>query len=379
MQLPQIDRWGSLSGSRVLVRVDMNTPIAQRDGRRVVSDDFRIRASLPALQALLERDAHVVACTHLGRPDGRFDPRYTVEPVRGALETLCPGVELMENLRFDPGEEHNDDEFGRLLVKGFDYYVNEAFGVSHRAHASVMAPPMYLPSAAGPNLTTEVSTLLSVFEGPARPFVAIVGGAKVADKLAITRRLVEQADAVIIGGAMAFTFWLAQGRAVGDSLVDRSKVDECRELLATGRVHVPTGALGLATGEPFGAGGEAAAMEFSSAIPDGHVGLDIDSASAAQFAELIASAATVLWNGPMGVFEDPRFAAGTTVLAQAVANCAGETIVGGGDSAAAVAQLGLSEQMSFVSTGGGASLELLELGDLPGLRALRTSPWNDGA
>lgn len=360
----------------MLVRVDFNTPLELVDGELRVADDFRIRAAVPLFTSLMERGAHVVACTHVGRPHGHYVEKYGVAPMRRALQALCPGVELMENLRFDPGEESNDEEFGRMLVKGFDYYINEAFGVSHRAHASVMAPPRYLPSAAGPNLITEVTTLLEIFEQPRRPFIAVVGGAKVADKLSFIAKLVERADSVIIGGAMAYTFWRALNYSVGGSLVDDSRVDACRDLLATGKIVLPVDAAALAVGAAFGPGGGPDRAEiFDQAIPDGWVGLDIGPRSVAQFTELLHGAGTVLWNGPMGVFEDPRFEKGTQSLAAAIARSHATSIIGGGDSSAALAKFGLCNEVSFISTGGGASLELLEFGDLPGLRALRECPW----
>jgi phosphoglycerate kinase len=374
--LPSYDRWGSLKGKRILVRVDFNTPVAEVDGRLEVTDDFRIRASLPLFEELLSRGAIVVACTHFGRPQGQVVEKYSVEPVRRRLNELCKDVELLENLRFNPGEEANDPAFGASLVEDFDYYVNEAFGASHRAHASIMVPPTLVPSAAGLNLQRETSTILSLLESPQRPFVAIIGGAKVADKLAITTVLCEKADTVIVGGGMSYTFLAAQGHTVGSSLFDASYVDQCAELLAAGNVVIPFDALGLTSGAPFGTGGPDPAVVFGADIPEGFVGLDIGPASAAHFADVIAGAATILWNGPMGVFEDERFAGGTEVVARAVAKSNAVSVVGGGDSVAALQALGLEGDVSFVSTGGGASLELVELGDLPGLRALRESPFN---
>jgi phosphoglycerate kinase len=374
--LPSYERWGSLVGKRVLVRVDFNTPVAEVDGRLEVTDDFRIRSTLPLFEELLARGATVVACTHFGRPKGVVVEKYSVEPVRRRLATLCPGVTLMENLRFNPGEEANDPVFGASLVEGFDYYVNEAFSASHRAHASIMIPPTLIPSAAGLNLAREVATITSLLEAPSRPFVAIVGGAKVADKLAITKVLCDKADTVIVGGGMAYTFEVAQGRTIGSSLFDPSYVEQCAQLLAAGNVVIPSDARGLVSGADFGSGGEEPALAFGSDIPDGFVGLDIGPASIDSFDEVIASAATILWNGPMGVFEDPRFAAGTEAIARAVATSRATSVVGGGDSVAALSQFGLEDQVSFVSTGGGASLELVELGDLPGLKALRESPFN---
>ena len=373
--LPSLDRWGSLAGKRVLVRVDFNTPVADVDGRLEVSDDFRIRAALPLFEELQSRGATVVACTHFGRPKGQFVEKYSVEPVRRRLSELGSDVELLENLRFNPGEEANDRAFGESLIAGFDYYINEAFGASHRAHASIMVPPTVVPSAAGTNLQREVSTILSLLESPARPFVAIIGGAKVKDKLAITTVLAEKADTVIVGGGMAYTFEVTKGRTIGSSLFDGSYLDACSTLMATGRVAIPDDALGLASGAPFGDGGEAA-LAFGEDIPDGFVGLDIGPTSIARFESLLGGAATILWNGPMGVFEDPRFRGGTEAIARAVATSDAVSVVGGGDSVAALQLFGLEKDVSFVSTGGGASLELVELGDLPGLRALRESPWN---
>jgi phosphoglycerate kinase len=313
----------------------------------------------------------VVAATHFGRPKGSPDPDFDVAPIRERLNELLPGVELRENLRFHPGEELNDAGFGASLVEGIDFFVNEAFGASHRAHASIMVPPTLVPSAAGPNLMREVDTLLGALEAPVHPFVAIVGGAKVKDKLAIVQVLVDKADVVIIGGGMAYTFAAAQGRAIGDSLFDESHIASCERLLATGRVVIPDDSFALPSGTPFGNGGEIEPTLFSKDIPDGWSGLDIGPASARHFADLISSAGTVLWNGPMGVFEDSRLRSGTEVVARAVASCRGKTIVGGGDSVAAIQLFSLQNDVDFVSTGGGASLELVEFGDLPGLRALR--------
>ena len=375
--LPSYDRWGSLKGKRILVRVDFNTPVAEVDGRLEVTDDFRIRSTLPLFEELLSRGATVVACTHFGRPKGQVVEKYSVEPVRRRLNELCRDVELLENLRFNPGEEANDPAFGASLVEGFDYYINEAFSASHRAHASIMVPPTLVPSAAGPNLRRETTTILEILESPARPFVAILGGAKVGDKLAIAKVLCEKADTVIVGGGMAYTFEASLGRSIGSSLFDPSYVEQCAQLLSVGNVVIPTDARGLPSTSPFGPdAGEEPAISFGADIPDGFAGLDIGPASAEHFAEVIAKAATILCNGPMGVFEDARFASGTEAVARAVAKSDAVSVVGGGDSVAALQAFGLEGDVSFVSTGGGASLELVELGDLPGLRALRESPFN---
>jgi phosphoglycerate kinase len=239
-----------------------------------------------------------------------------------------------------------------------------------------MIPPTLIPSAAGPNLQREVSTLTSILENPARPFVAIVGGAKVKDKLGIVKVLSEKADQVIVGGGMAYTFEATQGRTIGSSLFDSSYLEVCAELMAGGKIVIPSDARGLPVGAPFGNGGDETVLEWGENIPDGFQGLDIGPASASTFSEIIANAATILWNGPMGVFEDPRLSAGTETVARAVAASSAVSVIGGGDSVSAIQGYGLEDQVSFVSTGGGASLEFVELGDLPGLQALRESKWN---
>ncbi|WP_208027887.1 phosphoglycerate kinase [Rhabdothermincola sediminis] len=371
--LPTLEDLGDVEGRRVLLRADFNVPI--RDG--VVVDDFRIRAALPTIEWLTERGARVTACSHLGRPKGKPDPTYSIEPVRRVLAELAPGVELLENLRFDPGEEANDPTFVAKLVEGQDLYVNDAFGASHRAHASIVGPPRLLPSAAGRLLQREVDVLLPLRTDPEHPFVCILGGAKVSDKLAVIGALLRVADSLIIGGGMCFTFLKARGHTIGDSLVEEDMVDTCRELLERegDKLHLPTDITALGPGGEIGnpdAGGEV--RQVGADVPDGWKGLDIGPGSAAEFADVIQAARTVFWNGPMGVFEDPRFEAGTKAIASAMADAPGFTVVGGGDSAAALDQFGLAAAIDHVSTGGGASLELLELGDLPGLEALRGAP-----
>jgi phosphoglycerate kinase len=371
------ERWGSLLGKRVLVRVDFNTPVADVNGLLTVTDDFRIRATVPLFEDLLARGATVVACTHFGRPDGKVVEKYRVAPVRRRLNQLCSGVELLENLRFDPGEEANDPTFGASLIEGFDYYINEAFGASHRAHASIMIPPTLVASAAGPNLIREVSTIHDLLDSPKRPLIAIVGGAKVADKFGIMKVLVERVDTVIVGGGMAFTFEVAMGRTIGSSLFNASYVEQCGELLKSGRVLIPSDSRGLPDGAPFGPeSGPDEVVDFGASIPDGFMALDIGSDSVQRFSDVISGAASILWNGPMGVFEDARFSQGTEAVARSVAAANAVSVVGGGDSVAALRSYGLESDATFVSTGGGASLELVELGDLPGLRALRESKWN---
>ena len=375
--LPSYERWGSLTGKRVLVRVDFNTPVAEIDGQLEVTDDFRIRSTVPLFQELLSRGAVVVACTHFGRPKGQVVEKYSVAPVRRRLNELCPGVELLENLRFNPGEESNDRAFGESLIAGFDYYINEAFSASHREHASIMIPPQLVASGAGPNLQREVSTIQSILDAPARPFVAIVGGAKVADKLGIVKVLSEKADTVIVGGGMAYTFEASLGRTIGSSLFDESHLEECAELMKRGNVLIPEDSRGLANGASFGRdGGVEEVIDFGANIPDGYMGLDIGPRAIASFTAAIAGAKTILWNGPMGVFEDARLSAGTEAVARSVAASDAVSVIGGGDSVAALQSYGLEGDVTFVSTGGGASLELVELGDLPGLRALRESPFN---
>lgn len=372
MSLPTLEDLGDLDGKRVLVRADFNVPL--RDG--VITDDLRIRAALPTIEWLQAAGAEVTACSHLGRPKGAPDPRWSMDPVRERLAELAPEVTLLQNLRFDPGETANDPAFVRQLIDGQDAYVLDAFGAAHRAHASVVGPPQFLPSAAGRLLQREVEVLLPLRSDPRRPFVVVLGGSKVSDKLGVIEALGQVADTMLIGGGMCFTFLAAQGHEVGDSLLEADQVETCRRLLDSGmRIVVPTDVVALGPDGEIGdpaAGGEV--VNVGADVPAGFRGLDIGPGTAAEFADLIASAGTVFWNGPMGVFEDPRFAAGTRVVAEALASAGGFTVVGGGDSAAAVAEFGLAADMDHISTGGGASLELLEQGDLPGLAALRAAP-----
>ena len=369
MQLPQLEDLPDPKGKKVLLRADFNVPISK--GK--IDDDLRIRAALPTIEWLVEHGAEVTACTHLGRPKGKPDEKYSVEPVRQRLAELVSGVELMENLRFDPGEEDNDEDFVERLVEGQDLYVLDAFGAAHRAHASIVGPPARLPSAAGRLLAREVEVLGGLLEDPKRPFVAVLGGSKVSDKLAVIKALLEVVDTLLIGGGMCFTFLKAQGHDVGDSLLEEDQVDTCRAFLEGDKtILVPTDVVALGPGGEIGdpdAGGE---VRTSGAdVADGWKGLDIGPETAARFADEVTSAGTVLWNGPMGVFEDPRFEAGTKAVAEALAEAEGFTVVGGGDSASAMAQFGLADRIDHVSTGGGASLEFIEQGDLPGLKALR--------
>jgi phosphoglycerate kinase len=385
--VPQLADLALERGTRVLLRADFNVPL--RDGH--IEDDLRITAAVPTIEFLRSRGAEVVCCSHLGRPKGTVDPKYSLAPIAARLrellgipvelspevagfeslrrsQSLEPGdVMLIENLRFDPGEESNDPAFAANLTELGDAYVDDAFGAAHRAHASIVGPPLVMPSAAGLLLAREVDALGGLLREPKRPFVAILGGVKVSDKLGVLDALLERCDTLLIGGAMAFTFLAAQGARVGDSLVQDDQVAHCRALMKTGRIEIPTDVVAAAE---VSADTPTRHVRADS-IPDGLKGLDIGPETAGHYADVIAGAATVLWNGPMGVFEMEPFAAGTRTVAGAVADCRGFTVVGGGDSASAVRQLGLADRIDHVSTGGGASLELIELGDLPGLQALR--------
>ena len=367
-RLPTLEDLGDVSGRTVLVRTDFNVPIETLpDGTRRITDDFRIRAALPTIEWLSERGARVVCASHLGRPKGAPDPRYSMDPVAERLAELAPGVRLLENLRFDPGEEKNSPDFVSRLIEGVDAYVDDAFGAAHRAHASIVGPPRTLPSAMGRLLQREVEVLLELRRRPKHPFVAVLGGSKISDKLGVVEALLEVVDSLVIGGAMCFTFMAAQGLSIGDSLFEPEQVDTCRRLLAAGKpILLPDDITGVDEHGNY--------ATFGRRLPPGAKGFDIGPGSAAAFSDVIMDARTVFWNGPMGMFEDERFANGTRTVAQAMADTKAFTVVGGGDSAAALAQFGLDDRIDHVSTGGGASLELLELGDLPGLEALRGAP-----
>ena len=377
---------------RVLVRADLNVPLENG----AIADDLRVRASLPTLQALLERGARLAVCSHLGRPKGKVIEELRLAPVGERLaelletkvlaldevigekaERACSSdadVVLLENLRFEPGEESNDAEFAAALAGLAQAYVNDAFGSSHRAHASVVGAPALLPCAAGLLLSREVAELERLLEDPEHPFVAVLGGAKVSDKLGVIGNLLERVDAVVVGGAMAFTLLAAQGHDVGSSRVESDRLDEVRSILEEAAakgvdVLVPTDVVaadGIEEGSPH----EAVPLEEIGA----RVGVDIGPETAARFGEAIAEARTVLWNGPMGIFEIDDYAAGTKAVADAVASATSKgafTVAGGGDSAAALVEFGMTDAVSHLSTGGGASLELLEGKELPGVAALR--------
>ncbi len=368
-QLPNLEDLGDISGKRVLVRTDFNVPLD--DG--VIRDDLRIREAIPTLKYLVDNGAEVTACTHLGRPKGKFEGKYSLNPVRARLNEILPGIKLLDNLRFNPGEELNDPQFIEQLVAGQDMYVNDAFGASHRKHASITGPPQLLPSAAGRLLQNEVEILLQVRNKPKRPFVAILGGSKVSDKLGVIDALVQVVDKLLIGGGMCFTFLKAQGQQIGSSLLEEGQIDYCKELLASGApIVLPHDFTAMDSdgkiGDPAVGG---IVRQMGNNIPDGWTGLDIGPGSAAVFGDIIQESKTVLWNGPMGVFEDARFSAGTKHVAQSMAeNKASFTVIGGGDSAAAAKEFKFDTEINHVSTGGGASLELIEKGTLPGLDAL---------
>ncbi len=378
-------------GEAVLARVDFNVPLEGGE----VSDDARIRAALPTIELLLEREARLVLCSHLGRPKGR-DPKTSLAPVsarlgelieapvhqapevvgpevRRGVDRLEPGsVLVLENTRWERGETENDPGLSRELASLADAYVNDAFGSAHRAHASTAGVAEFLrPAVAGLLLESEVSTLRAIVEAPERPLVVVLGGAKVTDKIALIDRFLDTADTLLIGGAMCFSFFRAQGIGTGNSLVEEEGVELARRALdkAEGtrcRLVLPTD---LVIGRDFDAATERRELDGVE-VPDGWMGLDVGAGTAAAYGEAIAGAGTVFWNGPMGAFELDPFAAGTRIVAEAVAAAPGTTVVGGGDSGAALAEFGLADDVDHLSTGGGASLELLEGKELPGVEVL---------
>ena len=389
-------------GKRALVRVDFNVPLADRaDGRREVADDTRIRAALETIEELRGASASLVLVSHLDRPEGRCDERLSMAPVAERLRTvtdarveLAPAVVgeevgelaeqlgdgdllLLENVRFEPGEERNDPQLARALAELAEVYVDDAFGVAHRAHASTEGVAHLLPSAAGRLLEREVRTLSGILESPSHPLAAIIGGAKVADKIAVIDRFLQIADVLMIGGAMCFPFLRAQGHAVGESLCDEADTEHARRVLAQAsarssgsagpaRIELP---VDLVIGDRLAEDAEHRVLEGVE-VPKGWMGLDIGPRTAERYSREIARAGTIFWNGPMGAFELAPFAAGTRAVAQAVAQASGLTVVGGGDSAAALARFGLEEEVDHLTTGGGATLELVEGHVLPGVAAL---------
>lgn len=401
MALRTLESLGSPAGKRVIVRVDFNVPL--KDG--VITDDGRIRAALPTLEHLIGQGARVIACSHLGRPDGAPDPKYSLQPVAQRLSELLGapvvfatdtvgesareavegledgGVAVLENLRFNPGETAKDEAerraFAQQLAELGDLMVSDGFGVVHRKQASVYELAELLPSAAGLLIEKEVDVLDRLTENPARPYAVVLGGSKVSDKLGVIDHLLPRADKILVGGGMLFTFLAAQGHPVGKSLLETDQLDTVRGYIAKAdelgvELILPVDAV-MASGFAADADHVVAAADALEDTPFGAdgMGLDIGPASAQLFADAIRTSTTVFWNGPMGVFEMPAFAAGTKAVAQALTEVDGLSVVGGGDSAAAVRQLGFSDdQFGHISTGGGASLEFLEGKKLPGLEIL---------
>ena len=384
-----------IRGRRVLIRVDFNVPL---DGTRI-TDDTRIRESLPTIRYCLEQGASVVLMSHLGRPDGQRVPSMSLRPVAGRVGELLkhpvvfledcigPDVEacvkaltvgeiaLLENVRFHAEEEGNEPSFAKALSRLGDVYVNDAFGTAHRAHASTEGVAHHLPAVAGLLMDKEIRYLDGALRDPARPFVAILGGAKVSDKIGVIKRLLEKVDRLLIGGGMSYTFLKAQGLAIGTSKLEADKVELAKQLLANAAArkvpvllpldHVITTSLDPGTPVKTVKVGQ---------IPDGWLGADIGPDTVKAFTAALAGAKTVVWNGPVGVFEQARFAEGSRRIAKTLANLSATTIIGGGDSAACVQQLRLSDRMTHISTGGGASLEFLEGKTLPGIAILRDKP-----
>lgn len=383
----------NVEGKRVLLRVDYNVPLTQT---HEVADDKRITASLPTVKYLLDHKAKLIICSHLGRPQGEVKMEFSLAPVAKRLAELLPGVKVsfapdcvgpeaekrahalkegeilvLENLRFHKGEEKNDPEFAKQLASLAEIYVSDAFGTVHRAHASTAGVAAYLPAVAGFLIGKELSVMGGALEHPVRPFVAILGGAKVADKIGVITNLLGKCDTLLIGGGMAYTFFKAMGYEIGTSLLDAENVGLAKELMEQAKAKGVKLMLPVDTvvADKFAADA-AYKTVMSDAIPKGWMGLDIGEKTQAAYAAEIIKAKTVIWNGPMGVFEFPEFAKGTAAVAKACAACGGTTIVGGGDSASAVKKLGFAKSITHISTGGGASLEFLEGKELPGVAAL---------
>lgn len=381
-------------GKRVLVRVDYNVPFNEHG---IITDDRRIRESLPTVKYLLDAGAAVILCSHRGRPHGKVDPALSLEPVaehlqklmpdtlvRFASDILSPETEktiremrigdllLLENLRFYPGEEKNDPEFAKTLASFASEYVSDAFGAVHRAHASTQKVAEMLPSSVGFLIEKELRIISAAMQNPERPLVAVLGGAKVENKIGVIENLMEKCDTLLIGGAMAYTFLRAKGLTTGTSLVSEDKIDLARNLMEQAekcgvRMVLPKDVVAAECFEP-----DAPAGNYPvDSIPDNMMGMDIGPETQALYSDIVENAGTVIWNGPMGVFEFPRFSLGTKTIAIACGKCEGVTVVGGGDSAAAIHSMGLSSTVTHISTGGGATLEFMEGRDLPGISAIR--------
>ena len=387
-------------GQRVLTRVDFNVPTEERNGRIVITDDTRVRESLPTINYLREQGAKTILMAHFGRPKGKPVEKYSLRPVADHLHTLIEhpvafstdtigkipeeiishmndgDVALLENVRFHPGEEANDPKFAEALAKLGELYVNDAFGAAHRAHASTAGITKFVKqSAMGFLMEKEIQFLSHELEKPAKPFVVILGGSKVSDKIGVIKALMEKADVILMGGAMANTFWKAQGVPVGSSRVEADKLDLARELLDLAkkkgvRFLLPVDALEADKIEAGATARNTSRVSPTHGISEDWQAVDIGRATISLYEEEIAKAKTILWNGPLGVFEIPAFALGTIAIAEALARSKATTIIGGGDSVTAVTQAGLADKMTFISTGGGASLELIEGKELPGIAAL---------
>ena len=383
-----------VEGKKVLVRCDFNIPLDKETG--VITDNRRIRAALPTIQYLLDNNAKLILCSHLGRPKGEFNPKYSLKPVAEELSKLLDKeiklakdvigedakqlitnikegeIVLLENVRFHAEEEKNDTEFAKTLASFAEIYVNDAFGTSHRAHGSTAGVADYLPAVSGFLIEKELEFLGGALENPKKPFVAILGGAKVSDKIGVIENLIEKVDTLIIGGGMAYTFFKAKGYNIGTSICEEDKLDLAKSLLEKAEVKSVKLLLPVDNKVAKEFSNDSEYIEVASEeIPDGYMGMDIGTKTIENFKEVLKNAKTVVWNGPLGVFEFDKFAVGTNEVAKILGNLDAITIIGGGDSAAAIEKMGLADKMTHISTGGGASLEFLEGKTLPGIACLQ--------